>query len=164
MRKLISIICVLISLISCDNTTVFDTYKPISKSQWHKDSIVNFTFTPIDTLSKNNVYINIRNNNDYAYSNLFLIVDIHFPDNNTIVDTLEYEMTDAEGKFLGTGFTDLKENKLEYKTNVTFPVSGKYVISVQHAMRKSGDVDGITFLEGITDVGLQIEKTTINDN
>ena len=24
---------------------------------------------------------------------------------------------DAEGKFLGSGFTDLKENKLEYKNN-----------------------------------------------
>ena len=163
MRKLISIIGISLFIISCNDSMVFNRYKPIAKSQWHKDSIINFTFNPIDTLSKNNVYINIRNNNDYAYSNLFLIVDIRFPDNNKIIDTLEYEMTNAEGKFLGTGFTDLKENILEYKTNVNFPNKGTYTISVQHAMRKSGEVNGIEVLNGITDVGLQIEKITTHD-
>ncbi len=163
MRKLFIIISVSLGIISCNDTTVFDTYKPISKSQWHKDSIINFTFSPIDTLSKNNVYINLRNNIDYEYSNLYIIVGIDFPNNNKVIDTLEYEMTDAEGKFLGEGFTDLKENKLEYKTNVIFPTTGSYTISVQHAMRKNGQVNGIELLQGVTDIGLQIEKTTVND-
>ncbi len=163
MRNLFIIIIISLSITSCNDTTVFSTYKPISKSQWHKDSIINFTFNPIDTISKNNLYINLRNNNDYQYSNLYLIVGIDFPDNKSIVDTLEYEMTDAEGKFLGTGFTDLKENKLEYKTDVNFPTTGTYTIFIQQAMRKSGEANGIDFLEGITDVGLQIEKITTND-
>ncbi len=163
MRKITIIIIVLLSIISCNDTTVFDTYKSISKSQWHKDSIINFTFQPIDTLSKNNMYINLRNNNDYQYSNLYLIIGTDFPNNSRVVDTLEYEMADAEGKFLGSGFTDLKENKLEYKTNVVFPTTGTYTISVQHAMRKSGSVDGIMLLDGVTDVGLRIEKTAAND-
>jgi len=163
MRKIFVILIVLLSIISCNDTTVFDVYKPISKSQWHKDSILRFAFNPVDTIKKNNVYINLRNNNDYQYSNLYLIVGIDFPNNNRVVDTLEYEMTDAEGKFLGSGFTDLKENKLEYKTNVIFPTTGTYTISVQQAMRKSGAVKGIMLLDGISDVGLQIEKTTTND-
>ncbi len=163
MRKLFIIISVSLGIISCNDTTVFDTYKPISKSQWHKDSIINFTFSPIDTLSKNNVYINLRNNIDYEYSNLYIIVGIDFPNNDKVIDTLEYEMTDGEGKFLGAGFTDLKENKLEYKTNVIFPTTGSYTISVQHAMRKNGQVNGIELLQGVTDIGLQIEKTTVND-
>ena len=163
MRKLFAIIIILLLIISCNDSTVFNTYKPISGSQWHKDSIVKFTFDPIDTLSKNNVYINLRNNNDYQYNNLYLIVGIHFPNNNKVIDTLEYEMADAEGKFLGAGFTDLKENKLEYKTNVVFPITGTYMVSIQHAMRKSGDVNGIDLLQGVTDVGLEIEKITSND-
>jgi gliding motility-associated lipoprotein GldH len=68
-------------------------------------------------------------------------------------------MTSLNGNFLGTGITDIKENKLEYKTNVAFPFKGDYRIRVQHAMRKSRKVDGLIFLNGITDVGLQIEKT-----
>ena len=152
-----------IVVLSCDNSAVFDMYKPISKTQWHKDSIINFAFNPIDTISTNNVYINLRNNNNYQYSNLFLIVGIDFPNNYSVVDTLEYEMADANGKFLGSGLTDLKENKLEYKSNVVFPTTGTYTISVQHAMRKSGDVEGINLLQGITDVGLRIEKNSTNE-
>lgn len=163
MRKLLIISIISLSIISCNDKSVFDSYKPISKSQWHKDSIINFIFNPIDTISKNNIYINLRNNNDYQYSNLFLIVNIDFPNNNVVVDTLEYEMADTEGKFLGYGFTDLKENILEYKTNVVFPTKGTYTISIQHAMRKSGDVNGIDLLEGVTDLGLRIEKITTND-
>ena len=163
MRKLFIIIISSLSIISCNDAAVFDSYKPISKSQWHKDSIIKFTFDPIDTLSKNNVYINLRNNIDYEYSNLFLIVGIDFPNNNKIIDTLEYEMVDVTGKFLGTGFTDLKENKLEYKTGVVFPTTGTYTITVQQAMRKNGAIKGINLLQGVTDVGLRIEKMTTND-
>ncbi len=163
MRKLFVIIIVSLITLSCNDSTVFDIYKPISKTQWHKDSIISFDFNPIDTISTNSIYINLRNNNDYQYSNLFLIVGIDFPNNFSVIDTLEYEMADVEGKFLGSGFTDLKENKLEYKSNVVFPITGTYNISVQHAMRKSGDIEGISLLQGITDVGLRIEKNIINE-
>jgi gliding motility-associated lipoprotein GldH len=163
MHKLLSVLIILIAVSSCSDSAVFDSFKPISNSGWHKDSIVNFTFDAVDTMSKNNIYINLRNNNDYQFSNLFLIVGIDFPNNNQVIDTLEYEMTDAEGKFLGSGFTDLKENKLEFKTNVVFPTKGIYGFSIQHAMRKSGEVDGLEVLNGISDVGLRIENIKTND-
>jgi len=156
----LSIICtVFITLISCSNDAIiFDSYTSIPEAKWHKDSILKFEFNPIDTIAKNNVYVNLRSTKEFAFNNLFLIVDINFPNQTIVTDTLEYEMANAEGKFLGTGLTDLKENKLEYKTNVTFPNTGTYTISVQHAMRKSGDVKGIVLLDGISDVGIQIEK------
>lgn len=158
-RNSVVIILLIISFYSCGKAKVYDQFESIENGSWHKDSIVKFTFSPIDTITKNNVFINLRNNKDFEYSNLFLIVGIEFPNNTNIVDTLEYEMADAQGKFLGTGFTDLKENKLEYKTNVVFPTKGNYIINVQQAMRKSGQVDGINNLNGITEVGISIEKT-----
>lgn len=157
--RIISIFILLLSIVSCSNHMEFDQFKSIENDQWHKDSIVSFNIVSNDTVSKNNININIRNNKDYEFSNLFLIVGIKFPDNYQIVDTLEYEMTTPEGHFLGTGFSDIKENKLEYKTNVVFPVKGAYKISVQQAMRKTKDIDGLVYLNGITDVGVQIEKT-----
>jgi hypothetical protein len=54
--------------------------------------------------------------------------------------------------------SDIKENKLEYKTNVTFSLVGDYDISIQQAMRKTRDIEGLEYLNGITDVGVQIEK------
>lgn len=163
MRKIILLTAISFLIISCSNTAVFDEYKSVLNAEWHKDSIINLKFKPSDTISRNNLFINLRNNNDYQYSNLFLIVDIVFPNNTSIKDTLEYEMTDTQGKFLGSGLTDLKENKLEYKTNVVFPISGEYNINIQQAMRKSGAVDGIERLEGIIDVGIRIEKIETND-
>ncbi|QCX37048.1 gliding motility lipoprotein GldH [Aureibaculum algae] len=163
MRNILGLLFVSIALISCNDNLVFNQYKSMPNTEWHKDSLVKFEFSPIDTISRNNVYINLRNNNDYAYSNLFLIVGIDFPNNYKVVDTLEYEMADVDGKFLGEGLTDLKENVLEFKSNVIFPTTGTYNISIQQAMRKSGEVDGITSLKGVTDVGIQIEKMNNNE-
>lgn len=163
MRKVLTIAILIFLIASCNDVKVFDQYKTITDAQWHKDSIINFEFSPLDTLSRNNVFINLRNNKNYEYSNLFLIVGIDFPNNTSILDTLEYEMTDAQGKFLGKGLTDLKENKLEYKSNVIFPLTGVYTVNVQQAMRKSGEIKGITSLNGITDVGISIEKAMTNE-
>ncbi|MET2986604.1 gliding motility lipoprotein GldH [Aureibaculum conchae] len=163
MRNILGFIVVIVVLVSCNNNSVFNQFKSMPSAEWHKDSIVKFQFNPIDTVSRNNVYINLRNNDAYAYSNLFLIVGIDFPNNYKVVDTLEYEMADAEGKFLGEGLTDLKENVLEFKTNVIFPTTGTYTISIEQAMRKSGETDGITSLKGVTDVGIQIEKMNKNE-
>ncbi|WKK65880.1 gliding motility lipoprotein GldH [Lutimonas zeaxanthinifaciens] len=148
----------LVSFVSCTKDMVYNQYVPIENGAWHKDSIINFKVSPSDTISKNNLYVTLRNNKDYEFSNLFLIVGIKFPNNYQIVDTLEYEMTTPDGRFLGNGMTDIKENKLEYKTNVTFSMSGDYNVTVQQAMRRTRDIDGLIHLNGITDVGLQIEK------
>lgn len=152
--------CLLVCLIlwSCDPNHVFDEYKTVS-NQWNKDSIVSFKVNPPDTINNYNVFINLRNNNNYKYSNLFLIVSTNFPNGKVIKDTLEYRMTKPSGEFLGTGFTDVKENKLWYKENVVFNESGEYQFTIQHAMRENGKVEGVVNLEGITDVGLRIEKS-----
>jgi gliding motility-associated lipoprotein GldH len=88
-----------------------------------------------------------------------------YPNGKIVKDTLEYKMADPSGKFLGTGFTDVKENKLWYKGHekpFVFNETGEYKINIQHAMRQNGQVDGIENLEGITDIGFRIEKAKTN--
>ena len=146
------------SIISCDSKRDFDSFVSIANNSWGSENKVSFNFEIKDTINKKDLFINIRNNQKYSYSNLFLITTLNFPNGKKIVDTLEYEMTDNSGRFLGKGFTDIKENKLFYKENVVFPRSGEYSVSVIHAMRKSGEINGIEMLNGITDVGFRIEK------
>lgn len=144
---------------SCDKKRVFDEYKGLD-GKWHKDSVASFEFDQTDTVSKYNMFINIRNNNSYPYNNLFLIVQMEQPGTQLVkVDTLEYQMANADGTLMGEGFTDVKESKLWYKQNVTFPKRGNYKVSIQQAVRKSGQVPGVEELEGVTDVGLRIETT-----
>ena len=145
-------------LFSCDSNRIYDEYESIPNT-WNKDSILTFNLPVMDSVPDYNLFINVRNNNDFAYSNLFLIAQIHFPQGKVITDTLEYQMAVPGGQWLGTGFGDVKENKLWYKERVRFNEPGLYKVSIQHAMRKSGSEQGIENLEGLTQVGLRIENT-----
>lgn len=145
-------------MFSCNDKTDFNNYKSIDIEGWKANEKVLFEFDVKDTISPKNLFINIRNNNGYAFSNLYIITALVFPNETVIIDTLHYEMADETGKFLGKGFTEIKENKLFYKENKKFLVSGKHLFSVRHAMRKNGDVNPIAFLKGIQEVGFSIEN------
>lgn len=156
--KQIGILVGILLLLSCNSSTVYDQYKTIENHQWYSENSIEFIVSNQDTISKNNVFINIRNNKYYEFSSLFLIAKIEFPSGFQIVDTLEYEMTDAKGNWLGSGFTDIKENKLFYKEQVVFSEKGDFKFNIQHATRSINDIEGKNPLQGITDVGLRIEK------
>ncbi|WP_425076473.1 gliding motility lipoprotein GldH [Psychroserpens sp. S379A] len=150
--------------VSCDSNSVFDQYRSMP-NQWHKDSVVSFKITPPDTINNYNLFVNLRNTNDYKYSNLFLVVELNYPNGKTFKDTLEYRMAAPDGTFLGTGFTDVKENKLWYKgydKPFVFNEAGEYQVNIQHAMRENGEVYGVLNLEGITDVGFRVEQYNTN--
>jgi gliding motility-associated lipoprotein GldH len=144
-----------ILLFSCDKKRVFDQYKSVG-SAWHKDSIVTFDLPVLDSTKKYNLFVNLRDNNNYPFNNLFLIVAIEMPNGFTKVDTLEYEMAAKDGTLLGNGFTDIKESKLFYKADVKF--RGHYKVHIKQAVRESGKIPGVQALEGITDVGFRIEQ------
>lgn len=141
----------LTALYACDNNRVFEEYKPVFEERWHKDSILIFDIPITDTLQNHNLYINVRNDINYAYSNLWLFVNIQQPGGSAIRDTFEMALADPSGKWLGEGFGGYKTRQAIYRNNVFFPNSGNYVISIQQGMR---DVE----LEGISDVGFRVEK------
>jgi len=145
-------------MFSCNDKTDFNQYKSVDVQGWKANEKVFFEFEVTDTISQKNLFINIRNNNDYEFSNLYLISELSFPNGTVIVDTLQYEMADETGRFLGSGFSEIKDNTLFYKEKKTFPVSGKYIFNVRHAMRKNGEINPIEFLKGIKDIGFSIEN------
>ncbi|MFK5957547.1 MAG: gliding motility lipoprotein GldH [Lutibacter sp.] len=157
-HKYISFFIGTLLLFSCDSNMIYDQYKSIENHQWDSENNISFIVSNLDTISTRNVFINIRNNKNYEFSSLFLITKMEFPSGYKVVDTLEYEMTDSFGNWLGSGFTDIKENKLFYKENVIFSEKGAYKFNVQHATRSVHDIEGKIPLKGITDVGLRIEK------
>ena len=154
----IVVVLLLIVLSSCDSKAVFDEYKSVSTS-WNKEDVVQFKINAPDSIKPYNLFVNVRNTNAYKYNNLYLIVQMDFPHGKTVTDTLEYKMTEKNGEWLGQGLSAIKENKLWYKDGVVFNEDGTYTVSIQQAMRGSGEVNGVVSLEGITDVGFRIEKT-----
>lgn len=150
----------LVLLSSCDKSRVFDDYREFDGT-WNKDSIVSFSFEHKDTLAKYNMFVTMRNNNKYPYSNLFLIVQMQQPGTRlTTVDTLEYQMANPDGTLMGEGgFSAVKESALWYKENIKLPKLGKYTVNIQQAVRQAGNVAGVQKLEGVTEVGFRIEST-----
>lgn len=143
---------------ACKSDIVYSEYQGLDNNKWKQDNELAFKIEMQDTIAIYNLFINLRNTKDYEYSNLYLITRMTFPDQTQVLDTLEYEMTDSDGRFLGSGFSDIKENKLFYKENVRFQQSGSYVFQVKQAMRKHSEVRGLEFLNGVKDVGLSVEK------
>ena len=109
-------------------------------------------------MERYNIFITLRNNEHYPFRNLFLITTLQFPNGETVKDTLEYDMAKPTGEWLGKGITSLKENKLWYRESLLFPMAGEYLFSIEHAMRKRGETQGIEQLPGVTDIGIKIEK------
>jgi gliding motility-associated lipoprotein GldH len=157
-KNKISFLALVLLFVSCDENVFFDEYQEFDGT-WKKNKKATFTFNQNDTKSAFNLFLNIRNNNDYPYNNLFVIVNLNQPNGQVIVDTLEYEMAAPDGTLLGTGFSDIKESKLEYKSNYSFPKAGKYTVEIKQALRKTGSVKPDVDLKGVTEIGFRIEKT-----
>lgn len=150
---------VLTTALSCSDSLVVSQFQAVEDGKWNTEQPVEFTFSEIDTLSRYDMFLSIRNDDSYPYSNLYLIAEMGVPGGETTRDTLEYEMARPSGEWLGKGYGSIKENKLWYKENIVFPVNGVYTLQISHAMRKNGTSNGIQELQGITDVGFEIEKS-----
>jgi gliding motility-associated lipoprotein GldH len=159
MRSPLLILVSVAVLFSCNDDLVKSEYRATEGGAWSKDKTFEFSFSEIDTVQEHNLFITVRNDATFPYSNLFLIAELEAPTGETVKDTLQYQMALPDGTWLGKGYGSIKENKLWYKENIVFPVSGVYNLRVSQAMRKNGSVNGVVNLEGITDVGFEIERS-----
>ena len=144
-------------LIACGQSGDTADTIAINSEGWQVKDPAIFELPRLDSLATYNAYITVRNNNKYPFSNLFLIVSLQHPYGKTAVDTLEYKMARPDGSWLGAGIGNVKENKLFYKQNITFIEKGNYTLNITHAVRNNGEPQGVSKLEGITDIGYSIE-------
>lgn len=159
MRKLFMVLAALLMLVSCDSKMLVGEMEELPGS-WHKDEVMTFQIPQLDSLKKYDLFLHLRNTNDYPFNNIFLIASIEFPHGLTVTDTLEYRMANPDGSWLGTGIGSVKESKLMYKENVSFFEEGVYTLSVSQAVRNNGEVQGVSQLNGITEVGYSVEEAT----
>ena len=150
-NKLIWLIFVSLFTVACTSNDVYFEFKNIAPQGWSKDSMYTFEVPITDSLSRYNVYVNIRNRGDYPYQNLWLFLHKTTPDSVQVGDTIECYLADKRGKWLGSGLGSIVEMPVLYETNVRFKTTGIYKYQIIQGMRE--DV-----LKGITDIGLRVEK------
>jgi len=142
----------LMALMSCDPARIYDESFNIDDARWSRDSIYHFEVNIVDSIQLNNFYINIRNNTDYPYSNIYLFVTTTFPNGHSTTDTIECILADKGGKWLGNGSGRIKDNQIMLQQALRFPLTGVYHFMLEQGMRDKK-------LKGIEDIGIRIEKT-----
>ncbi len=141
----------LILFTACETAVVFQQQRAIPAEGWYyKDSIVFETMID-DSITLHTLHLDIRNTVDYRYSNLFMFLDIEFPDGKVLRDTIECMLADRQGNWTGKGFGKMRTNRFKFRDNVWFPESGVYTFRIFQGMREDR-------LQGIADVGIRIEK------
>lgn len=138
-------------LFSCNANRVYEEYTLTGNNGWNKDSVVTFNFNIENTKEDYSLYINSRNIENYPYSNLWLFVNITSPDSISIKDTVNFQLAEPNGKWLGKGTSGVYTNQFMYRSNIYFPVEGNYEITFQQAMRDN-------ILKGLREVGIRVEK------
>jgi len=137
--------------IGCDQRRVYDSYHSPGKEGWPVDSLVVFSFGIQNSTRNHDIYLNVRNDKNYEYSNLWLFVRIIPPRGEVLTDTLQMVLADPSGRWLGKGFTGVFHSSIAYRTGVFFPVPGEYKVEIKHGMRPQ-------VLKGLTHVGLRVEE------
>lgn len=151
LNKIVFFLAIVFSIYSCDSSRVFEENKHIPDGVWVNKILAEFEFEITDTSSLHNIYLNIRHNTDYQYSNLFLFVDSYYPNGSHSRDTIECLLADVDGRWFGKGLGKIKENQILLNQAVYFPLRGQYKFSFEQAMREKE-------LPGIEDIGVRIEK------
>ena len=147
----LGIICFLF-LTSCDGESVFAGSEAISTGGWEAGESVKFEWQVKDTLTQHDFFIDLRHDQSYPFSNIYLFVDFTFPNGKNLRDTISCNLADERGVWLGTGFGNLVDHRIGFRKSTSFPVAGDYSIEVAHGMRE-------TPLRGMRDVGFRLEKS-----
>lgn len=153
MSKRFSLFLLIIPIlfVSCDKNAVSDQSVFIHNEIWNADSLATFSIPISDTLSQYNLYVDLRNSNDYPFQNLFLFVNIYAPNGAFLRDTFECFLANEHGDWLGKGRGRIRDNRFLYRKDVKFSSSGSYRFEIQQAMR-------VQELKGLVNVGIRVEK------
>ncbi|MGZ3863300.1 MAG: gliding motility lipoprotein GldH [Bacteroidia bacterium] len=156
--KAILSLLVLIGFVSCNKNVEYSRYQAIdANAGWAKKDLLKFEYEAKDTNQLYDVYINVRNAENYAFRNLFMFLHTTYPNGTKMTDTIECILADDKGKWLGSGMGDLFDNSILFKKNARFHQLGKYNFAFEQAMR-FGEKNTIDPLPQISDIGITIEK------
>jgi gliding motility-associated lipoprotein GldH len=136
---------------ACTTPAVFEEIVTLKDDQWMKNSAVNITLPVTDSLGTYAIIFDLRNNNDYPFRNIYLFVDVVSPTGVSVRDTVEYELSDLRGNWLGKRGSYWIDHRLFYRPTVMFTSTGNYEFSIRHGMRADT-------LPGIGAVGLRLES------
>lgn len=156
------VISFLLGLTACHKpVSEYAAIKKMPGHTWYRDSILHFDYRPQKKGNKD-FFVFLANTNHYPYANIYLIART-YKGNKTYADTLEYEMADGRGRWLGVKVQDDYENLLVFKWNVPVDTNETIRFELESATRKNEHLEGDTALPGISRVGIIVKPHLTNN-
>ena len=142
-------------LISCckGGSKIYSSYIE-TNGFWLKDNPVKASLeineSPVD------IYLILKINEDYPFSNIYLLSNIENI-NLKVIDTISYRFDTTENKDLLLKQIRIKTFKIPIHKNIN--INGKTLVEVSHAVRYIDSLDAVMKLQGILDVGILVNKS-----
>ena len=152
MKKIITILLLASSVVSCAKIDLFEKQAEIPSQQWFYNNVPSFTFQITDTASLYNLYIVLRHTDEYNYNNIWLQLGSEAPGDTMHFQNINLSLASDANGWEGTGTDDI----FEVRKNITpgrvpFKKPGEYTFSIAQIMRENP-------LKHILNVGLRVEK------
>lgn len=153
--NIMGLIGAIIIFAACTKTNNYQKQVALVKGEWFADTKPEFEVEISDTTQIYDLFLLLRHNDAYDYSNMWIRVNVQGPGDSVykIGERLEVIMADAEGKWLGRSFGDIWEQKI-ILSNEQYPIftkSGVYKIKMEQLMRTDP-------LKHVLNVGVNIQK------
>jgi gliding motility-associated lipoprotein GldH len=149
-KLIIFLFGLLFLLAACSEEETFSEFRSFPNAEWDKQEAIRFEVPIHDISTPYNVLLELRNNNNYPFRNIWLFIDYKTPSGSMRSDTLTTDLADIYGKWYGTGMS-LYSYSFPYQVNVQYADTGIYVYTIRQGMREN-------VLKGISDIGLTVSN------
>lgn len=152
--KTIYTLCVIIiSLIclSCNNREAYYHFKELKNNSWSRLDTLTFDIdsTAILTDIPYNVDLEIVNNTNYEYQNIWFYTTDDFGSKKPVSYEIEYTIADKDGNWYGAGFGSIYQLTVAYKKKFIFTEKRNYTLKIVQGMSDEP-------LSGIEKIGIKI--------
>ncbi|WP_306641540.1 gliding motility lipoprotein GldH [Sanyastnella coralliicola] len=144
-------------LYACTPAPFYEEMKTVNGT-WDANDPGVFEFEISDTTQKYTMLMNLRHTEAYPYSNMYVFMQLDFPNGKKSVDTLECLLADPRGKWGGRSMGDLVDHRIGLRQKnepVIFPLKGTYKVTITQAMREDP-------LREVMDIGFALEEWESN--
>lgn len=149
MKNLVVIVLTLLCLGACSpGHNDYSNFTNLSPQGWAYGDDVVFVPDTVDSVASGALSIELRHNNSYPFSNLWL--EICYRDNGRLHrDTVNLTLADIYGRWHGQGFGASYQFSRPFNPDVTMARGDS--VSVRHIMR-------VDTVEGIEQIGIKFTK------
>lgn len=139
-------------LFSCGKFDAYEKNVTIPENKWKSTFVPEFKFEITDTASLYQFYVLLRHTHAYAYQNIWLEMSTLIPgDSSFRSEKFELNLQHPDGRWLGTGFSDIKEVRYPLFSDLKFKKPGTYTLKIKQIMRDDP-------LDHVMNAGIRIEK------